>query len=250
MTATKEPLVKRLKSLRDRFRSPALKFVAVVATALIIAAQIFPELSKYINDNHIIPYATLLLIIDFALIFDARRADVAVEVFPNQDVSMNTLLGRVPGTRQIDLLEYAGATTLPLIRAIKREGIPLRLLVKHPDTVEGMQRQRTIATLDTICTSIFEGHQGKLQMRCYRLPYSLKGRHFHGNLLELGWLTPDVARRTTYGSGNPHALFDLRRGDNEEMVDFFNRTFNDYWSHPETEDAATVLRNVASPPSK
>ena len=186
------PLIKRLQALRDRHRVQGLAAIAVIVTILLVVAQIVPSVGAYIFDKSIIPYLTLLIVLDIALVLDVRRD---VRFMGNQDESLDELISAVPGCHQADLLEYAGATTLPLIRIIQRENVPLRLLVKHPDTVDGLQRQRMITTLDTLYNSIYAKSMGNCQIRCYRLPYSLRGRYLHGRILELGWLTPG----TQYG---------------------------------------------------
>lgn len=232
----------KLNNIRDKYRDQSLKIIAILVTIIAIASQVFPEVQEYIIKNGVINYITLLLVIDLAVFIESKKSDSSVNVFGNQDESMDILISKIQGSQKIDLLEYAGVTTLPLIRAIRRYNIPVRILIKHPDTVEGMQRQRTIATIDTLYNSVFDDYQGRFEIRCYRLPYTLRARYFHGKLLELGWLTPDLARRTTYGSGNPLILFNLLEKGNDHVREFFNRTFKDYWEHQDTEDAKLALQ--------
>lgn len=167
-------------------------------------------------------------------------------LFPNQDTAMSTLIAQVEKSTSVDLLEYAGATTLPLIRAIRDKAVPLRLLVKHPDTVEEVQRQRTLTTLDTLFKSVFHDYVGQFEIRCYRLPYSLRGRYFRDKALELGWLTPDLLGQTTHGSKNLSVFFSFSNQRNEEAVRLFVRTFDDYWTDSQTEEALTVLTRYES----
>ena len=182
--------------------------------------------------------------IDVAIAFDGYRGDQSLRIMENQDESLEELISVVPNCARADLLEYAASTTLPLIRCIQRENVPMRLLVKHPDTIEGLQRQRSITTLDTLFNSVFEGHTGKFEIRCYKLPFSLRGRYLHGRLLELGWLTPDDKRKTAYGHANPSTLVAMPNRGNDHLGEFFERTFDQYWSHPETEPGDEVLRRM------
>ena len=117
----------------------------------------------------------------------------------------------------------------------------MRLLVKHPETVVGIQRQRMLATLDTLYNSIFDNYTGSFEIRCYRLPFTLRGRRLGREVLELGWLTPDIQRQTAYGHANPLILVDLSTKRNEHLQMFFDRTFNDYWKDDKTEDGRAVL---------
>jgi hypothetical protein len=145
---------------------------------------------------------------------------------------------------EIELLEYAAMTTLPLIREIKSCNHPLKILIKHPDTIDGTQKQRTITTLDTIIKSIYQ-NDTNLQIRCYKLPYTLKARKIGNALLEMGWLTPDINNQTTYGHGNPSILFELSHNATAMYSAFFRKTFDDYWNHADTEDGADVLSRLS-----
>lgn len=240
----------RIQELLERHRTKALASIAVLVTLTLAAAQIFPALNAFIYSTTLIPYLTLIVVLDLARTNGSRFREENVRFMSNQDESFDDLLPTVAHCRQADLIEYAGATTLPLIRAIQRENVPMRLLMKHPDTVEGLQRDRMITTLDSIYNSIFKDHRGEFEIRCYKLPYSLRARHFHGIVLELGWLTPDPEHETAFGHQNPSAFIDLRHGAEQHFLDFFKRTFDIYWTHPETEDGLAVLQRAQSTPMR
>ncbi|HZV75655.1 MAG TPA: hypothetical protein VFF79_18235 [Conexibacter sp.] len=167
----------------------------------------------------------------------------SVRLAPNQDASMPILEARIESGRTdgVDLIEYAGLTTLPLIRAIGRASRPLRLLLKHPDTTEGVQQQRMIATLDTLYTAILPSYTQPWEVRCYRLPYSLRARRIGTEFLEIGWLTPDPRRRTAHGHDNPSLLIDLTASAGVLFLSFFDRTFADLWDDDSTEIGADVF---------
>jgi hypothetical protein len=166
-----------------------------------------------------------------------------IRLLPDQDASMPTLLeaAALCSNIQVDLLEYAGLTTLPLIRSLRSSGANIRLLVKHPDTVTGLQRDRTLTTLDTLFTSLFVDYPFDFECRCYRAPYSLRARRFGEHLLELGWLTPDIPRETTFGYNNPVLLVDPSDTQHRFLSEFFARTFLHLWTDDTTEDARAVL---------
>lgn len=156
---------------------------------------------------------------------------------------MPKLIGALTDCRgeTVDLLEYAGNTTLPLIRAIRRQGVPLRILVKHPETIDGLQRDRNITTLDAIYNSVFDDAPELLEIRCYKLPYTLRGRRLGKELLELGWLTPDLRRQTAFGHENPCLIAELSNRHNEHLRLFFDKTFKTLWEDDSTEDGKAVL---------
>ena len=243
--SNKMSLLQKLNLLMGQYRLTSLKTLAVIVTILIVAAQISPEVQKYIITNGILTYIVLIVLLDLTILIENKVIYSAVEVLTNQDESMDTLISNVANTKQIELLEYAAATTLPLIRAIHKHNVPVKILIKHPETVDGLQRQRTITTLDTLYNAVFNEGCKNFEIKCYKLPYTLRARLFHEKLLELGWLTPNLPHQTAHGSYNPLVLFDLRRDRNDHAQQFFKRTFNDYWCHSETEDGAVVLERLS-----
>lgn len=248
MGNTSVPHLVRLRRLLERYRPQALIAVAVSATIALLLAQIVSSFDEFLTDNEIIPYLTLLIVLDLAVAQQAAREPETLDLADNQDESMPVLLTAVSSCRRTgaDLLEYAAATTLPLIRALRREEVPVRILIKHPETVDGVQRQRSIITLETLYNSIYAEYDGEFEIRCYRQGYSLRARRLGNVLLELGWLTPNVERQTAYGHHNPSIMVDLTKAHGDSLRSFFDRTFSDLWSADETEDGRRVLERMQS----
>ena len=238
----------RLNELRDRYRVQVAATIAIVATALAIAAEIVPSVQEFLRTSGFFEYITLLILLDLSAAIYLLQRPAPIQVMQNQDEVMPILIEAVPHCRNdgVDLIEFAAATTLPLIRAIRRAGVPVRLLVKHPETVVGLQQQRSIAALDTIINSIFDNYDGYFEVRCYRLPYSLRARRLGKELLELGWLTPDPKRQTVYGHSNPSFVADLSMRVNDHLLGFFNQTFETLWNDPSTEDGKSVLERLTA----
>lgn len=253
-TPEKKTLYGRFTAFRERYRIHILATLAVLATLLFIVAEVVPAVQQYISDSDLIQYITLIVLLDLATAIYIYQRPATTSLVRNQDETMQKLIETVVLCRSdgVDLLEYAGATTLPLIRAIQREGVPMRMLVKHPETITGIQSRRNITTLDTLYNSIFDNYEGSFEIRCYRLGYTLRARRLGKELLELGWLTPDIKHKTAYGHGNPSVLVDLSTSRNEYLQEFFNRTFSDLWEHDGTEDGLAVLNRLlpsSLPPS-
>ena len=245
-TAEMKTMLGKFNAFRDRHRIHTFATLAVLATLTFIAVETVPAVHKFVFTSGILQFVTFIVLLDLAVSVYLMQRPPATEIARNQDESMPRLLEAVPRCRtdSVDLLEYAGATTLPLIRAIRREGVPVRMLVKHLETIEGLQKQRNITALDTICNSIFENYQGSFEIRCYRLPYTLRGRRLGKELLELGWLTPDPKRQMAFGHANPSLIADLSNRNNEHLRDFFERTFETLWNDQGTENALTVLERL------
>ncbi len=245
-TTESKTLVSRIKAFRDRYRIQTAATLGVLAALTFIAAEIVPAIRDYVLTSGLIQYVMLLVLLDLAVSVYLLQRPPGMRMVRNQDESMPMLIQAVSHCRTdgVDLLEYAGATTLPLIRAIRREGVPLRMLVKHPETVEGLQKQRNITTLDTIYDSIFDDYRGIFEIRCYRLPYTLRGRRLGKDCLELGWLTPDTKRQTAFGHANPSLIVDLSTSSNDHLRDFFDTTFKTLWNDSGTEEGRAVLKRL------
>lgn len=239
-------MIGKFNAFRERYRIQTSVALAVLAALTFIAAEFVPAIQQFILTTGLLQYITLVVLLDLAASIYVMQRPPVTRIARNQDESMPRLLEAVPHcrTNSVDLLEYAGATTLPLIRAVRREGVPMRMLVKHPETVDGLQRQRNLTTLDTICNSIFDDYRSSFEIRCYRLPYTLRGRRLGNELLELGWLTPDVKRKTAFGHGNPSLIADLSNKNNEHLRIFFDTTFETLWNDGGTEDGRAVLERL------
>ncbi len=245
-TAEAKTILGRFTTFRDQYRVHASATLAVLAALTFIAAEIVPAVQQFVFASGLIQYVTLMVLLDLAISVYLQQRPPATRLVRNQDESMPRLIEAVAHCRTdgADLLEYAGATTLPLIRAIRREGVSMRMLVKHPETVAGIQKQRMITTLDTLYNSIFDDYQGSFEIRCYRLPFTLRGRRLGKEVLELGWLTPDVRRQMAYGHANPSLIADLSTRSNEYLRIFFDRTFEELWKDDGTEDGRAVLERL------
>lgn len=233
----------RTRIFLDRYKVQTYTVLGVIAALVLIASETYPELQSYLSKTNTVSFITLLIVLDIAITVSANKDQANMQTHSNQDESIIKLLSAASNSKEADLLEYAGSTTLPLIRKLKNENVKVRILVKHPDTITGLQKQRSITTLDTLYNSIFKSYDGKYEIRCYKLPFSLRGRHLHGRLVELGWLTPDYENHTAFGHTNPSIIAEIPRRNNQHFKDFFEKTFNEYWNHTDTEDALEVLNN-------
>ena len=245
-TAEVKTLLGKFNAFRDRYRVHTYATLAVLATVSFFLAETVTVVHHFVATSGVLQFVTFIVLLDLAVAVHLLQRPPPARLARNQDESMTRLLETVQHCRidGVDLLEYAGATTLPLIRAIARDVVPMRMLVKHPETIDGLQKQRNITTLDTLYNSIFSDYRGSFEIRCYKLPYSLRGRRLGKALLEVGWLTPDVKQQNAFGHGNPSLIVDLSTRSNEHLRVFFDRTFETLWNDKGTENALTVLERL------
>jgi hypothetical protein len=241
-----QTLFSKANALRERYRIHVSATLAVLVLVTFFVAREITTVQKFLVDSGLIQYLTLIVLLDLAISVYRLQSPGVCRLMRNQDEAMPRLLDAVASCRGegADLLEYAGMTTLPLIRAIRRECVPLRMLVKHPETIEGMQKQIMITTLDALYNAVFAGYDGACEIRCYRLPFTLRGRRLGKEVLELGWLTPDAKRQTAYGHGNPSIIAELSTTRNDHLRVFFEKTFNELWTNSGTEDGRAVLARL------
>lgn len=244
MARRKSSLLARGQQILNRYRTKALGVLAIAACLFFLFSAFFPEVEKFVLSNNVLPILTFLVLVDIAVALDGIRGKNEINLLESQDQSMPQLLKVAARATKADLLEYAAQTPLPLIRSLRDSRVPIRLLIQHPDLLGPMQRSRTLATLDTLYHEVFEDYDGEVEIRCYRLPFTLRGRFLYGKVLELGWLTPDLRRQTAYGHGNPTILIEHPSGKHEYLLNFFGRTFNDYWEHADTEAGKEVLARL------
>lgn len=244
--AKKKTVLGRFAAFRDRYRVHTSATLAVLAALTFIAAETFPAVQQFVSTSDLLQYVTLIIVLDLAASVYFQQQSPTRRVVKNQEESMTTLIEAVPHCRRdgADLLEYAGQTTMPLIREIERAGVPMRMLVKHPETLTGPQKSRSITALDTLYNSVFDRSDTAFEVRCYRLPFALRGRRLGKAVLELGWLTPDLQGQTAYGHANPSLIADLSTSSNDHLRAFFDRTFNDLWKDKGTEHGREVFRRL------
>lgn len=247
MSKNHQTLLWRLSNLVDQHRTRGLIAIVVAITIAVTASKVFPRIDALMKDVNVVAFITFLIVVDIALALNKKKPLDQVQFCENQDDSFQEMIPASKGCKKAFLIEYAGATTLPLIRALHRERAQVRILIQNPGLMEGLHRERSIATLDTLYNSIFTATTDDFEIRCYALQYTLRGRYLQGKILELGWLTPDYKNKMAYGHTNPSLLVRVFDPSTEHFLSFFNRTFDDYWNHPGTVDGKLVLEKLKPP---
>jgi hypothetical protein len=235
----------RLSKIRDRYKREATLTLVAFCSIYIVLSQVSATVSNFASAPAVIAYAALLLIADLVLsLRDTLTRARVPHVSPEQDSLMPVLLeaaDSLPAGATADLLEYAGVSITPLIRRLKERGVKMRILIKHPETCSRYQRQRTASNLEALHSSVLADYEDGFAIRCYRAPYTLRGRRVGSHFLEVGWLTPDFVRDTAFGRVNPSIYLDPNSEEGADLLRLFSKTFEDLWNHPDTIDGRGAL---------
>lgn len=241
----------KLRKLQGKYHKQVIIGLVVVASAALVLSQVSGGINQLVSGASALSFVTLLLVADVALSLEgaASRAK-GMRVSREQDYLMPTLLDAVETIRPggtADLLEYAGISITPLIRRLKEHGATMRILLKHPETCGRYQILRTQTNIEALYSSVLSDYSGKFEIRCYRAPYTLRGRRIGSRFLEVGWLTPDFARDTAFGRVNPSVYLDPAVEGGEYLLSLFQKTFQDLWEHPTTVDASSLILDDPTP---
>lgn len=128
--------------------------------------------------------------------------------------------------------------------AVKSTGA-VQVLLKHPETVGATQRRWILAELDRLFKYTVPKAANRIEIRCYRAPYSLRGKKLSPAVINVGWYTPligDVAE--VIGHKNPLITAPLDSEEGAALARMFDGLFDALWSDPETEEAAAVINRL------
>lgn len=233
-----------LKHLAERYRAQALMVIGVVVALAFLLAQVIDPLDDFLTSSGVLTYVTLVLVVDLSLlVVHNKSVDSAAVIYASQDASMAALLEAADSAtgNSADLLEYAGVSTTPLFRRLRRQQVRMRILIRHPDECGRYQRRRTRTNLEALLGSVLDGYEDHVEVRCYRAAFTLRGRRIGDRFLEVGWLTHDFRRDTAFGQVNPSIAVDQLTADGAILKRLFDRTFQDLWDHDDTVSARTVI---------
>ena len=185
-----------------QYRRQVIVAIVVVASGVLLLSQVSSAVNSVVSGTAVVGYATMLLVADVALSVEGVVSRIReVRISREQDALLATLLEAVDNASRkasADLLEYAGISITPVIRRLQDKEMPMRILLKHPDTCGRYQKQRSLSNIEALYNSVLKDAR-QFEVRCYRAPYSIRGRRIGDHFLEVGWLTPDFGRDTAYG---------------------------------------------------
>ena len=184
--------------------------------------------------------------------FEERTRD-SVVVAENESADSHQLqemISSLPKIESADLIAFSGRDARSILEQIlKHSGCPVRLLMKHPDSVGRIQRQWIVAELERMQRYLVPEYADTLQIRCYRAPYSLRGRKLYPYLINVGWYTPLVDDEVeVVGHTNPLVIASLDTPEGASLCKMFDSLFDSLWNASTTEDAVAAMAGANNGP--
>lgn len=195
----------------------------------------------------------VLTVISWALLRDriARVQSPEADTWISRDQAEDTprlqqLLEQFPRYEAADFLEYSCNHAWPLVnRAVKDAGCQIRILLRHPEGQGSAQKRWIEGSLMRLKRDYLDVHPGRIEVRCYREPASLRGRRFEPYVINVGWYTPYVDNEDqVLGHKNPLITARLTSEEGLKLSRMFAGLFNALWHSPSTASAEEVLRDM------
>ena len=160
---------------------------------------------------------------------------------------LHAMIEALPKIISADLLAFSGRDARGVLEQIlEHSGCPTRLLLKHPDSVGRVQRTWIIAELERIQRYLIPQYGDLLSIKCYRAPYSLRGRKLNPYIINVGWYTPLVDDDVeVVGHTNPLVIATLDTAQGAALGKMFDRLFESLWTASTTEDGASVVASLS-----
>ncbi|MCP3998892.1 MAG: hypothetical protein GY722_28080 [bacterium] len=147
-------------------------------------------------------------------------------------------------------LEFSGRFAFGIMQDVVRRfpKCEIEILVKHPDSVGEEQRKVIMAQLEALQQFVCARHSDRVTVRCYKAPYSVRGRKFEPHLINVGWYTPWVDNKgEVLGHTNPIITAELQSQQGLALARMYDGLFRALWTDPDnTEDIEHVLAAAAA----
>ncbi len=249
------PIHARVGRFVERYRLAISRSVLVVVLALVAVGWEIDEVRKVVVTSGVLLVVLLGFVIEMSGTLSAYIAGKHPVQICRDDAQNNAsleshLAERPPKTAH--LLEYSANSVLGVVEELARRGAAIRILIRHPKTVGKFQRRRILASIAHIERFVIREYRPKLdlEMRCYRMPASLRGRKFDNALVNLGWYTSDISTDASdpgmevMGHTNPLIMCSPKTEGGDYLAQFFERYFTSLWAACEKDEALTIWRSM------
>lgn len=223
------------KSVQDKLSKYIHWFASgIVVTTLVlwILAKFFPSLMPWIDSEGIFRAFVIFLLTDMMTRLSSLQHENRFNIYPSHTETEGQTLEFMSthSIKSSDLLLYSTAASSNLLLSLKNHGGDIRLLVQDPNSVKDtVARNRLNSQIRAIRTTWFSDHRGKLEIRTYSPPASLRGWKLNDEFVAVGWYShgtdpPPVGVRNCMVVPPPYGV------DAQQLRVMFDRVFADLWN--------------------
>lgn len=189
-------------------RRAVLLTTAVIVPTLVLLAPVIDE----IDDEAGLAVGVVLILWLLSVLLDhvaSLSSGTGLEVFANENQAMDRQLAlvRSEGPSFVEMCEYSTASVSALLDEIARSRSigSVRLLIASPAAASQWQLNQIVTRLARLELTFPEAVAERLgiEIRCYAVTPSLRGRNFGDRLLAAGWYTHDRRGDIAQGGDAP-----------------------------------------------
>lgn len=223
------------------------RHVAIVGTTLValvivvyIISQFIPDVGQWIITRGFFNVLLVVLIIDLLnRVIELKGSPSSLGVHEDQAQAMPQVQEFIEKVRPetCDLLEYSTSSTRVLLQGLRKGNARIRLLICHPDKAVSAHEVKTIELGIENLRKDFKDY-GRITVRQYRTPASLRGRNIGGKLINVGWYLYSTTGEEVDISGHDTTMIlaDASTPHGHTLKEMFSRAFDALWNDPATEE--------------
>jgi hypothetical protein len=190
--------------------------------------------------------ATLQLRSELSAVSGILGSRQAIHISKDQTADnayLSALIRELPSISGAKFVALSGRDTRAFVeQVLERSDCVVKLLMKHPETVGEIQQRWILAELDRMQAYLIPQYGERLHIRCYRQPYSLRGRKIEPHVVDVGWYTPLPGdKREIVGHIYPLVVARLDSDEGVALGKMFDDVFDALWTASDSVDASTIL---------
>ncbi len=216
---------------------------SVVTIAL---AHFVPPIEEFIVETNIFSILIIgfmVVVLDHLVELHPAPAKPEMELYARH-TDATVALEKYLAARQVtkaDLIEYSARTINDLLQELRAVNCEIRLLLQHPDAAgPKFQHQRIRESIADLTKVVFENYN-RVEIRCYRLPASIRARCFDDDQVFVGWYRYVGGDTWVAGHTNPMIAAISHNPAGKELLGWFRSSFDALWNHPDTVPVSDVM---------
>ncbi len=176
-----------------------------------------------------------------------KAIQIGMTVFKEQAPSLDdvTQFIRDNPNGHAKLIEYSSLSIGSILEELRMNHWTADILLKHPGFVSVTKQKGRIKEGYKNIRSQFDQCLDSIEVRCYTLPASIRGRSFNDKLINIGWYSYTDSNSADqpgiYGSKNCMINSLASTSNGEHLKNMFTIAFDSLWTSSSTKPADRVL---------